>query len=192
MVLADLFDGTHPTAAGHAKIAKAVIAGINAWSRIDTTIATIPTKIISAFAAYLTADTATNATGDGTEYTVICDGKDFDVAGDFSGGAFTAPQDGPYHFDFRAMLGGNFSGGCTSIWAILKRSDGAIWQGQVLGPSARDSVHNLQSVMISENIYLIAGQTIVPQARAYGASSCMLGVSGNAGQKPTTFSGHRL
>lgn len=81
--------------------------------------------------------TSTNATGDGTIYSVICDSELFDQSNSYDHvtGLFTAPIDGKYVFYF-VIGGGAFGAAHTYSVSDFWRNGAAQLVGQVFNPFA--------------------------------------------------------
>jgi hypothetical protein len=140
----------------------------------------------SAFFVYLTTD-VTNATGDGTAYTVIYDTKSFDQGNDFTlaTGIFTAPVTGRYQFN--CVLSYNPNASTVTVGTVvlvttglniaMVRCNGAV---DTVSPTSRSG-----SVICP----MTAGDTAKIVTTLTGGTKTVTIVGATAGRPNTHFSG---
>ena len=156
------------------------------------TIATAGSFVAPSFAAYLSAPTSDNKTGDGTVYAVVCDTEEWDAGSNFLSGIFTAPVTGKYSFTWQCRVE-NLQSNHTFIVLKLTTSDGRLFVGPVCSPYAiRETTSGLSTcgVTMTTVISLAAGQTVTPNVEVNGSgSSKVVGVYGSSNHD-TRFSGY--
>lgn len=143
--------------------------------------------LLTKFAAYMSAST-TNATGDGTAYTVPVDTADFNVNSAFSTGTglFTAPVAGVLSARGRAQLS-PVTNSFTEVFCSLNTSGGLTYiGGGDTSTIAVNTVTNQMNVSIADDILLAAGETVAFVVRAFGGSK---GIGVVGGRTFSRFSG---
>jgi len=144
------------------------------------------------FSSYLSAN-ASNVTGDGTEYILICDTITAQVGGtNYSGstGVFTAPSTGFYQFSTSLFITGLTASHTEGIgifnWSV--RSNRFIDIGNI---GAQRNSSNQYGIGSSWGIYMTSGDTISIRLFVVGGTK-VVGVLGGAGSPATTFTGIKL
>lgn len=109
------------------------------------------------FSAYLNAQ-ANNVTGDGTNYTVICDTEDFDVGADYNTttGAYTAAFEGKYYINFKGSFGG-LTSSHTRAYMRIVTTDKTVLKN--FDPYVMADNFNEVVVEMSDVFYLDVGDT---------------------------------
>lgn len=138
-----------------------------------------------AFSAYLSSQSA-NATGDGTNYTIIFDTELFDQASDYnnSTGVFTAPVTGNYYFSAGISLYN--IGACTNYMAFLAVGANTYRLLQ-LNPSTC-AVSGTLTLSVNALVNLTAGTTASITITGLNTTKTV-GVDGQATNPITWFSG---
>ena len=132
---------------------------------------TIPLQ--SAFSAYLSS-TASNVTGDGTVYTIICDTKSFDLNSDYNNttGLFTAPVTGKYCILMTTFMTVEAAGGSTMRMQPIIGGDNFY----VPYAPARKEITNLYGPNTNLTMFLSiirdldAADTVVFAVRSFGGT----------------------
>lgn len=93
-----------------------------------------------AFSAYLSSSTSNNVTGDGTEYTIVCDTEVFDRGGDFASGTFTAPITGIYQINAKVVLANVAAAHSRFLFKIVTSNRSYIADMGDLQPDANNRV----------------------------------------------------
>jgi hypothetical protein len=138
----------------------------------------------SAFSAYKTTG-ASNATGDGTDYTVVLDSVRFDRNTNFNTGTstFTAPATGIYACTYDIVMSGYASASYTAAQAFLKDNSGNLY-GLTQGIPKENS-GGVATIMGSSLITLGATATMQLHLQVSGGSKV---VGFNGGNGATTLS----
>ncbi len=130
----------------------------------------------SAFAAYLSASTSNNVTGDGTNYTVLCDTKIFDQNTDYTtgSGTFTAPVTGRYCFGL-GITGQNLQSADSPYQLIITTTSRVF-----------NSTYNLGGTLRSSGTLLYTSQTL---ALMTAADTCTFHIVVAGGSKVVGITG---
>lgn len=136
-----------------------------------------------AFLAHL-ATGVTNVTGDGTNYTIIYDTKDFDLTTSFNiaNGIFTAPVTGKYLFNLVVSL---TSSGAATNGVVGIITSARSYVGGNCSPSAVKSSGGVTTMSISVIANMTAADTASTTVLAAGTTKSV----GVAGSVNTYFSG---
>ena len=126
----------------------------------------------------ITSATATNATGDGTSYTVAWGTEVYDQGNNFSSNTFTAPVAGKYLLCLNLMTSGNLVGHTVSSVAIVTTNRSYTTENQNLTIGERSF-----NVMVIAD--MSAGHTAYVTVQVSGATK----VVGVYSQPYTSFSG---
>lgn len=165
--------------------ASTALGTTNVWRAATAGQITMPLQ--PTFLAYLSASTANNVTGDGTQYTVICDTETTDVGGNYnnSTGVFTAPVTGNYLLNFTATYQNLTSGHTNNQIRIITTS--ATFLGSFFGFGA-SGLGGTYGASMSVICPMTAGDTATFIALA-ATSTKTVGFTGGASPRETFVSG---
>lgn len=123
------------------------------------------------FMAYLSS-TATDVTGDGTNYTILFDTELWDIGSNYNAasGIFTVPTTGLYLFVAGVTLG-DLGAANTIVDTVFRNSAGTGYSAisDVTAVTARD-VNNQLTTSTSVHYYLTAADTVKVTARAFSGA----------------------
>lgn len=148
---------------------------VNSGLTVDST-GRMTNIVQPAFSAYKSS-AASNVTGDGTLYTVICDTEFFDIGNNFnnSTGIFTAPVSGVYMFTFACMITGIGSSHSTYQLQVLTSTNA--YQGAYCSPAACKANGNFLESNMAIAIQLSATNTVTFSIIVAGSTKTV-GVNG--------------
>lgn len=163
-----------------------LITFTNTSSTVNTTTNTPLNSVIPAFLAVKSANT-TNATGDGTTATVICDTEVFDLTSNYnnSTGVFTAPATGKYHFDLGVSTGAI---GVQTLGGIELVTTARTYFGNFVNPTAVKTSANTIIANFAVLANMTSGDT-ASMAVVYTGSTKTVSIVGD-GTGETFFSGN--
>lgn len=141
-----------------------------------------------AFHAYLSAPTANNVTGDGTNYVIIFDSEKFDVGGNFdtATGIFTAPKTGKYLFCINFMTTNSVGAQTTGQLFLVTTSD--TYEAPYDSPTATRNAGDFYGKQLSILAQMTAGDTAYVQLNLAGSTKTV-GIFGSATGTYTWFTG---
>lgn len=146
------------------------------------------------FSAYQSSNLS-NATGDGTLYTIGSSSaltEYYDLGGDFNtNGTFTAPADGYYFFTGTVLLN-NISSSMTTGEVYITHTSIRTWQSNTLSPAAVKDPNNIVSMSCTVFTFMSAGDTCKLQVKISNGTKTAT-VVGSVGNSPQTwFTGYRV
>lgn len=129
-----------------------------------------------AFAAYLSASTSNDVTGDGTVYTVICNTENGDQQGNYDNatGTFTCPTTGVYLFTWYVTLQ-NLDAGHTSGYNHVSGSNDL--RGTMFNVGAARDTGNTCTLSASAMIFMTAANTVNSKVTVGGGTKTV-GITG--------------
>jgi len=139
----------------------------------------------SAFCAYVSADIP-NITGDGSIFDINFDTILYNIGGNYSGGVFSAPTNGIYHFDLIIA--------CNSPTAAANRQFFSTWDGDPWSTRAIQEIDAATGDFVlssSIDLYLPAGgimKVLFGVFNALAKDVTLYGNAPNAGSGTNAFS----
>lgn len=133
---------------------------------------------------------ATNATGDGTVFTLVPDTEAYDYSAGFdtATGVFTAPVAGVYHFDAQTTIG-NLGAAHNAAELNLIKNGATTVQSVVFDPWGLSNTSNNASIHLGRDIELAQADTVKVTITVLNSTKTVT-VFGNATLGYTTVSGH--
>ena len=123
--------------------------------------------------AYLAADTSSDKTGDGTEYSVLFDTELIDQGADFSGSAFTVPFPGNYRLGVLIRLIG-VTTAYTTITVKIKCSV----SGDIAYTTGPAPAANTEQSIAFEGVQILTGGELVYAEVMVSGSTKTIGIAG--------------
>ena len=135
---------------------------------------------------------ATNATGDGTQYTLICDNVVVNAGSGYDNttGIFTAPSNGSYAFNFNIFLS-NLSSSHTDVVVYFQFSGGSSDRILSVNPYVVMSSTGLMGLSVATTKYILAAQTVKVLIAVSGGTKTVT-VEGGTPDAFSTFNGFKI